>query len=222
MNALPDIRLIAFDVDGTLVTHERQQVVWQLFHERFVGDPDIGWERYQDYLAGRISYERWVDLDVGAWQERGVRRQAMADLIRAELSVVPGCRDTLAELRRRGYRLAVISGTLDIVLDELLSDQVFDHVFTNKLFFSSDGSLSGWRATPYDIDGKARALAAIATAEGLTSAQCAFVGDHVNDLPVMATAGLAVAYDPKDDRVSTQADHVLASGQFARLLELLP
>ena len=217
-----DIRLIAFDVDGTPVVHPRQQVVWQLLHERFVGNAQLGWQRYQDYLAGSISYAHWVDLDVGAWYERGVGRAEMAAVIRAELQVVAGGRATLQELRRRGYRLAVISGTLDLVLEELLPDIVFDHVFTNRLIFDQHGALFSWQATPYDIDGKARALEHIASSEGLTLAQCAFVGDHLNDLSVLEIAGLGVAFLPKDPRVAAAADHVIPAGALQQLLPLFP
>lgn len=217
-----DIRLIAFDVDGTLVVHPRDQVVWQLFHDRFVGDPDVGWQRYRDYQAGRLSYGAWVDLDVGGWQQAGVGRAEMESLIRAELAVVPGGTEALAALRQRGYRLAVISGTLDLVLATLLPEIRFDHVFTNRLRFDGQGRLAGWQATPYDIDGKARALERIAADEGLRLSQCAFVGDHVNDLAVLGVAGLGVAFCPKDQQVAARASHVIAEPDLRLLLPLFP
>jgi FMN phosphatase YigB (HAD superfamily) len=57
------IRLIAFDVDGTLVENDHGLVVWQVLNDRFVGNELLNEKRFRDYLAGALTYPEWVRLD---------------------------------------------------------------------------------------------------------------------------------------------------------------
>jgi phosphoserine phosphatase len=216
------IRIVCFDVDGTLVHHPEGKTVWQVLNERFLGDMALNRARFDLFRAGRISYGEWVALDIGDWIARGVGRTEIENTIRETLTVVDGARGTMDELRARGYRLGVVSGTLDITLELLLSGFPFDCVYTNQVFFDGAGKIVGWQATSFDVDGKARALEQIAARFGLGVEQCAFVGDHWNDLAALARAGLGVAFHPKDDEVSRAADIVVPDGPLTRLLDLFP
>jgi len=213
-------QLVAFDVDGTLVDNVDGKVVWQLLNTRFGGDDRVNAQRFQAYLHREITYAQWVELDIGQWVGAGATRQQIAEVIQRELRLVCGARETVLELRDRGYRLAVISGTLDLTLDLLFPEHPFEEVFTNKIWFSDDGQIAGWEATPYDMEGKAHALQEIARRMGVPLAATVFVGDNINDLQVMALAGLAVAFEPKAPSV-TAASHAVLRGDLRGLLELL-
>ena len=216
------IDLVAFDVDGTLVTHAAGKVVWQLIAERTGCDPTLGRTRYARYLKGEITYAEWVDLDVGDWAARGATREAMESAIREELGLSPGARAVVQELKARGYHLAVISGTIDLVLNVLFPDHPFDHVFTNRVHFDAAGRIATWEATPYDMDGKEAALRLLAARTGTPLNRCAFIGDHTNDLSALRLVGLPVAYDPKDEVVRAAARVVIPAGRLTDLLGLLP
>ncbi|MCA9667627.1 MAG: HAD family phosphatase [Myxococcales bacterium] len=215
--------LVAFDIDGTLVRTRpgsQPKVVWRLLNDHFCGEDVVGRSRLAAYLAGELSYERWVELDVGGWQARGATRDEMARVIRESLVVGPGVSDALAELRARGHRLVAISGTLDLLVEVLLPEHPFERCHTNCIDFAADGTISGWRATPYDMDGKARALRAAADELCVSFERCAFVGDDINDLAAMRAAGLAIAFEPKHDEVAEAADHVIA-GDMMKVVDLV-
>jgi phosphoserine phosphatase len=216
------IRTVCFDVDGTLVHHPEGKTVWQVLNERFLGNDQLNKERFSAFRSGRITYAEWVALDIGDWMSRGIRRGDIEAVIHEQLGLVAGARETMDELRVRGYRLAVISGTLDLTLELLLDGFPFDRVFTNRIFFGAGGAIDGWEATPYDVDGKARALRKLATSFGHPPGQCAFVGDHWNDLAALGAAGLGIAFCPKDDVVRRAADVVVEEGPLTRLLPLFP
>jgi phosphoserine phosphatase len=216
------VDVVAFDVDGTLVGHPRDKVIWQVLMDRLGCDRRISAARYRAYLEREITYAEWVDLDIGDFVAAGATRAAIVAAIEEELFLTAGAREVVGELARRGYHMAVISGTIDIVLDVLFPDHPFDHVFANHVDFAPDGTIASWRATPYDMDGKERGLAMLADRAGTTLARCAFVGDHTNDLSALALAGLPIAYDPKDDRVRQAARVVVPAGRLVDLLDLLP
>jgi phosphoserine phosphatase len=188
--------LVAFDVDGTLVTHPEEKTVWQVLNEAFTGTADQNLERLEMYHAGKLSYEDWVALDVGSWRDAGATRESLVAAF-GPLRLVRGARETMAALKREESRLAVISGTLDLLLDTLFPDHPFDDVYTNRLTFDGAGRIASWWATPFDMEGKADALRKIAAHEGVPLSRCAFVGDHSNDLSAARIAGFTVAFNPK-------------------------
>jgi phosphoserine phosphatase len=216
------IGIVCFDVDGTLVHHAANKTVWQVLNERFLGSDARNAERFAMFRSGGISYATWVELDITDWIGRGVCRNDIAEVILETLTPVPGARETMATLRDRGYRLGIISGTIDLTLELLLPGLVFDAVYTNTIHFAGDGRITGWNATRYDVDGKAHALAEVAAGFGLTTRECAFVGDHWNDLSALSAAGLAVAFCPKDDLVRAAADIVIEEGPLTNLLPFFP
>ena len=135
--------LICFDVDGTLVVHPEEKVVWQVLNERFTGGHEVNDDRFEQYLAGRISYARWVALDIGDWQRAGATRDQVVAALGA-LSLVAGAREAIAALKATGARLAVVSGTLDICLDLLFPDHPFDEVHSNTISLSNSSSRIDW------------------------------------------------------------------------------
>jgi phosphoserine phosphatase len=209
--------LVAFDVDGTLVTHPEEKTVWQVLNEAFTGTADRNLERMEMYRTGRLSYAEWVALDVGSWRDAGATR---GDLVAAfgALRLVAGAREAMAALKREGSRLAVISGTLDLLLDTLFPDHPFDDVYTNRLTFDEAGRIASWWATPFDMDGKAEALRAIAEREVVALDRCAFVGDHSNDLSAARIAGFAVAFNPKCRELEEIAGAVVRSEDLRDVL----
>jgi HAD superfamily phosphoserine phosphatase-like hydrolase len=171
--------LVAFDVDGTLVHHPEDKTVWEVLNHRFTGSDDQN-ARWDLYRRGKLSYAQWVALDIASWRDAGATRETIAASFGA-LTLVEGARETLGALKSNGVRLAVISGTLDLLLDTLFPDHPFDEVYTNRIVFDADGRIAHWHATPFDMDGKGVALRSIALREDLPLSRCAFVGDHAND-----------------------------------------
>jgi phosphoserine phosphatase len=219
---LERIRVICFDVDGTLVHHEARKTVWQILNRRWLEGSAVDGRRFEDFKAGRITYDQWVSLDLGDWKAKDVRREQIEQAIGEELHAVEGARPTIEALRARGYRIAVISGTIDVTVRRLLGDACFDRIYANRIFFDGDGRIIGWEATPFDVWGKARALDLIAEEFGTNHEACAFVGDAWNDLSVLRHAGVGIAFHPKGDDVRAAADVVVEDGPLTRLLEFFP
>ena len=209
--------LVAFDVDGTLVHHPEDKTVWEVFNLRFTGSDHQNSERWELYRQGKLSYAEWVTLDVEGWRRAGATRDELIAAMEG-LHLVQGARETMDALKREGMRLAVISGTLDLLLDTLFPDHPFDEVYTNRIAFDEAGRIASWTATPFDMDGKGVALRAIAMREEIPLSRCAFVGDHANDLAAARLAGLALAFNPKSAELEESAHAVVRSGDLRDLL----
>ena len=219
MNGNRAYDLICFDVDGTLVRHPSGLVIWEVLNLKYGGSKEINRFRYQMYCEGKLSYERWVQLDVSGWIDKGATENGILESIR-EFSLFEGARDTVHELKRRGYLLGVISGTINVVLDTLFSDHPFDEVYTNKIFFDGGGRLDRWEATRYDSHGKPEALRDMAHRHGVPLSRTAFVGDGENDEPLLGVAGFFAAFRPRSRVLADGANIVLGESDLPRLLEI--
>ena len=211
--------LIAFDVDGTLVRHPTGKVIWEVLNLRYGGSEEVNRARYEMHHRGELPYDEWVALDVGGWRSAGATRAEILDSV-DEFELIDGARDTVNELKRRGFKLAVISGTIDIVLDHLFPDHPFDDVHTNKIFFGEDGKLESWQATAFDGHGKPVALREIARSHDIPLERSAFVGDGENDVPLLGVSGFFVAYQPKSRRLEAGADLVIKDEGLHGLLDV--
>lgn len=209
-------------MDGTLVQEPNGLTVWEVLNERFVGTSSINRERYERFKQGLLSYPDWVALDVRGWREAGATRSRMVEAF-APLKLVEGARETVEILRSSGLRLVVISGTLDLLLDTLWPDHPFEQVFANRIDFGDDGAITGWRATPYDMQGKGEALKAVSRRTGIPLARCAFVGDSTNDVWAAREAGFTVAFNPRSEELERLAGAVIRGGDLRAILpHLLP
>ena len=209
--------LVAFDVDGTLVREPTDRTVWEVLNERFTGSADHNVERYALYRAGSLSYAEWVEMDVSGWRKAGATRK---DLIAAfaPLRLVDGTRETLDALALAGYRLVIISGTLDLMLHTLLPDAPFEEIYCNHIGFDERGRIDHWRATPFDMEGKAKLLRALALRLGIPLARCGFVGDSDNDVWVAREAGFSVAFNPKSAELEQAAEVTVRSDDLRAIL----
>ena len=140
----------------------------------------------------------------------------------SKLKLTPGAKECLNTLKDRGYKLGLISGSIDLVLEHFFPEQPFDHVLINRIRFDTQGRIAGGTPTPYDLEGKAAGLLELARRESLTMEQCAFVGDNFNDLPVMRAAGFSVGVFVKDPQVIEVVDVHLEEADLRALLPHFP
>ena len=122
---------------------------------------------------------------------------AAIDDVRRELRLAPGARTLVRTLRRLGYKCGIVSGGFAQVIEPLAAELGIDYVAANTLEISG-GVLTG-RVTGQVIDraGKAAALRRFADQAGVPVSQAVAVGDGANDLDMIATAGLGIAFNAK-------------------------
>ncbi|MBM4320126.1 MAG: hypothetical protein FJ125_09225, partial [Deltaproteobacteria bacterium] len=118
-------------------------------------------------------------------------------------------------------RLAVISGSVDLLLEHLYPAVPFAHVLINRLRFDRSGQLVGGEPTSYDLERKAEGLVRLAEQEGLGLDRCAFLGDQENDIAALRLAGLGIAFNPATPQVASAADVVVRGPDLRPVLDYL-
>jgi len=216
-------KLVCFDIDGTLVEDYMGGNYWMTLHRVFEGEEEgmrINDGRRARFHSGEIDYKKWVDLDVSSFKMLGKRKGDFEDATRLHRLFL-GAKETILELKARGYHLALISGSLSILIETLFPDHPFDDIFTNEIYFNADGTVRSWKATVFDHGSKHKAMHEICKREKIPLSQAVFVGDGENDIDILEEAGLGIAFCPKSERVATAADVVIRKKDVREILKYL-
>jgi len=199
-------KLVCFDLDGTLV--DDTIFVWQTLHDHFGTDKEERKNALDRYNKKEITYQEWVDHDVKLFNEKGMTRDKLVEAI-SGLRLMLGAKEAVTELKKKGMKLAVISGSIDIVLEVLFPDHPFDDVLINRFEFDNEGRLLRGIGTKFDFERKALGLKQIAEREGFKLDECVFIGDNHNDIQIAEIAGLSIAFNSKSETLSEICDVVI-------------
>jgi phosphoserine phosphatase len=111
--------------------------------------------------------------------------------------LTPGAQNFVRTLQSLGFRVGLVSGGFDFFVDDLKSRFGLDFAFSNELEVK-DGIVTGnVRGTIVDGERKAQILRDMAKVYNLRLEQTVAVGDGANDVLMLQTAGLGIAFRAK-------------------------
>ena len=215
---LSDFKLIAFDMDSTLINIEcvdeiadavgRKAEVAAITEAAMRGEITD----FKDSLRRRVALLK------------GVNVEDMDAVYRERLRLNPGAAELVRTCKDAGLKILLVSGGFTFFADRVCALLEIDFARANVLEIA-DGQLTGKLVVqPWgDIcDGDEKRTMVLQTCAqlGITPAQVIAVGDGANDLPMMGAAGLSVAYHAKP-KVREQAMVAINEGGLNRLLELM-
>lgn len=197
-------RLICFDMDSTLIETE---VIDELADRAGAGDKVR--EITERAMRGEIDFCESFRERVALL--KGLDESVMRE-IAENLPVTEGVGRMMEVLKRAGFKTAILSGGFTYFGNYLKQKFGFDYVYANELEIV-DGKLTG-RYLGDIVDGKRKAelLRLIAQVENVNIAQTIAVGDGANDLPMLATAGLGIAFHAKPKVKATAEQSISTIG----------
>ncbi|HVR79006.1 MAG TPA: phosphoserine phosphatase SerB [Acidimicrobiia bacterium] len=182
-------RMVIMDVDSTLIQDE---VINLLARE--AGVEDRVSELTRAALNGEVDFEQALRERVSLL--KGLDQTAITR-VHENITLTSGARTFIRTLKRLGLVTAIVSAGFTRFSDALAADLGVDYSLSNTLEMV-DGLLTGELVGDF-VDGprKAAFLKTIAEAEGIPLSQVVAVGDGANDLDMLATAGLGIAFNAK-------------------------
>lgn len=182
-------RLICFDMDSTLIQTE---VIDELADRAGVGEEVRAIT--EAAMRGEIDFSESFKRRVGLL--KGLDESVMQE-IAENLPLTEGMTRLIRILKKGGYKIAILSGGFTYFGNYLKEKYGFDYVYANELEIV-DGKLTGKHVGDI-VDGKRKAelLRLIAQVEKVDLKQTVAVGDGANDLQMLATAGLGIAFHAK-------------------------
>ena len=215
---LADYRLIAFDMDSTLINIECVDEI-----AAAVGRKAEVAAITEAAMRGEISdYKASLRQRVALL--RGVPVSALEDVWRSRLQLNPGVEIFVAACRSAGLKTLLVSGGFTFFSDRVQARLKLDHTRANVLEIDN-GQLTG-RLLPQPwgdiVDGEQKRITLLELAAQLAidPSETIAVGDGANDLPMMGAAGLSIAFHAKP-AVRERAMLSITEGGMDRALQVL-
>lgn len=183
-------RVICFDMDSTLIQAE---VIDELAKAAGVGDKVKaiteramqGEIDFKESFMERIALLKGLDVSV-------------VQKIAENLPMTEGIERLMEVLKMMGYKIAILSGGFMFFGRYLQKKFGIDYVYANQLEVDPDGKLTGKHIGEIvDAERKAELLKLIAQVENVNLMQTVAVGDGANDLLMLRSAGLGIAFHAK-------------------------
>ncbi|KAL8839591.1 MAG: hypothetical protein Q9170_001695 [Blastenia crenularia] len=218
---LRPLRLAVFDMDSTLINEE---VIDEL--ARSIGITPAVAAITERAMNGEIEFEQSLRERLRLLQ--GVKADVWEDL-KTSVTIAAGAKDLIHYLRKRGVITVVVSGGFAPMALWLKEQLRLDHAFANHLVVSPSNAtfpyphLSGDLSPDHPIvtpEYKRQVLVSMASENGIPLAETLVVGDGSNDLLMLASAGLGIAWRAKE-RVQREAPQRLNGTALSDLIYIL-
>ena len=182
-------RLVMFDVDSTLVQGEVIEML-----AAHAGKEEEVRAVTERAMRGELDFAQSLHERVATLE--GLPATVL-DEVAANIVLTPGARTTIRTLKRLGIRCGVVSGGFIQVISGLVDELGLEFAKANTLEIV-DGTLTGRVVGEVvDREAKARYLREVADEVGISLSQTVAVGDGANDIDMLTTAGLGIAFNAK-------------------------
>jgi phosphoserine phosphatase len=182
-------RLLVADMESTIIENEMLDELAD-----FIGRRQEVCEITRRAMNGEIDFTVALEARVGllAGLPDHVLEEAAC---RIRLGV--GARQLIATMRSAGAVTALVSSGFTIFAEVVAAELGFDHVIANRLDVTA-GRIAGTVPPPIVTgESKRETLLTLAAQHAVPLQHSMAIGDGANDLPMLATAGIGIAFHAK-------------------------
>ncbi len=205
-------KLVCFDMDSTLIQTE---VIVEL--AKYANAEEKVSEITEAAMRGEIDFKESFRQRIALL--KGIEENVLHEIAR-NLPLTEGAHRLIRNLKKYGYKTAILSGGFTYFGRYLQTVLGIDYVYANELEIV-DGKLTGnYIGEIVDGQMKAELLKKLAFKEDIHLEQVIAVGDGANDLPMISIAGLGIAFHAKPV-VRESAGHAISTVGLDSILYLL-
>jgi phosphoserine phosphatase len=205
-------RLVCMDVDSTFI---QMEVIDELAKLSGCGEQVA--QVTERAMRGELDFPASLRERVACLKGLPIAR---ARELLDNVPMTPGAEELVRNLRALGLRIGLVSGGFSFFVDTLKQRFGLDFAFANQLEVR-DGLLTGSVfGSIVDAERKAQLLRDMAHVYQCRLEQCVAVGDGANDIQMLQTAGLGIAFRAKP-RLKEIADLSLDRMPLSAILYLM-
>lgn len=205
-------RLIVFDMDSTLIQAE---VIDEMAEVYGIG-PQVK-EITERAMNGLLNFDQALTERVALL--KGLERHKLQEIYE-RLQLTPGAEKFIKTVKNLGFKTAIVSGGFRYFAENLRLRLGIDYAFANELEFEGNILTGRVKGQIVNAQQKAFILELLAQQEHIHLEQVVAVGDGANDLPMLAKAGLGIAFHAKE-KVKREARHQMSHGPMTSILYFL-
>ena len=215
MNKNHNYKLVIFDLDGTL-TQERS--IWEYIHKQLGKWYGFAEEYQNRFLSGKISYERFCELDAEVW--KGMSLERLLEIVKT----VPfhhGADELINYLKSKGLKLAMVSSGLSLLSHWVHERYGFDYSVSNDLLHEK-GVLTGKVKIQVYYDKKAEWVKRILNQFGMRTEEVIAIGDSRGDIDMFRMVRYSIAFNSSCSDLDRIATLCVGSQNLTDIIPKLP
>jgi len=205
------IKLVVLDLDNVIIDGEAIDEIGKL-----VGVEDKITDLTKRAMEGEIDFKESIEKRVKLL--KGAKIDDIKKLAQ-DLPLMKGAEETIEYFKEKGYKVATITGSFDIIADIIGEKLNLDYIICNKLHHKN-GLLNGKVSGPLVEKTKYEVLKELLEKEGLSFDECVAVGDGANDISMLESAKLGIAFNAKPI-VKEKADAIVEKKDLRDIIHFI-
>ncbi|WP_297980469.1 phosphoserine phosphatase SerB, partial [uncultured Methanobrevibacter sp.] len=205
------IKLVVFDLDNVIIDGEGIDEIGRL-----VNIEDQIAAITEQAMQGEIDFETSIKKRVGLL--KGASLEEIKTLAN-EMPLMKGAEEAISTLKEKGFDVAIISGSFDIIADTIKEKLNVENIFTNSLV-AENGVLTGEVTGPLVSGSKLDVLSKFIEEAGYSLDECVAVGDGANDISMIESAGYGIAFNAKP-ALKENADIIVETRDLTDVLNVI-
>ncbi len=198
-------RIIFFDMEGTLLQKEYRlddglvaPSAWTLIAERLGAECLAAESQTKINWRGKkyANYMEWMRRTVEIHQQYGLTEEVFFTVMNS-VNFTPNVEPALARIHSWGAITVLVTGGFKALADRVQRRLRLHHAFAGCEYFfdPQTGEIDHANLLPADEAGKVDFMCLICREYGIESADCAFVGDGMNDVHLAGGVGFSIAFN---------------------------
>lgn len=175
----PEIKLVCFDLDQTLINENS----WSELSLALGVSKEFDDQLYKAFKSGEITYDEWNDRVLAEYMKHDDATREGVTKCFSKYTLADGAREAVDYVKNAGYHVALISGSIDVMVNLVAKDLGIHYAKANNTFIFDDvNRLVGIHAHGDDTIAKAQHLQSFCDLLGINIEECACIGDGANDV----------------------------------------
>jgi len=205
------IKLVVLDLDNVIIDGEAIDEIGKL-----MGVEDKITDLTKRAMEGEMDFKESIEERVKLL--KGANVDDIKKLAQ-DLPLMKGAKETIKYFKEKGYKVATITGSFDIIADIIGKKLNLDYIISNKLHHNK-GLLTGKVSGPLVEKTKYEVLKELLEKEDLSFDECVAVGDGANDISMLESAKLGIAFNAKQI-VKEKADAIVEKKDLREIIPFI-
>jgi phosphoserine phosphatase len=210
------VELVCFDMDGVLIDVGSS---WVMVHKHFGVQNEAS---LRAYLNGEFDDGEFIRRDAALWLrlKPKIRREDLEAIFHVP-PLMPGVERTVEGLRAAGIEMAIVSGGVDVMAENVARRLGIPRVAANGFVYDADGHLTGEGVVRTPLNDKAAPVVRFAAELGVPLERVLCIGNSLPDVSMFEVAGRSIAFHPEDDYTRQHATWTIEKGPLDQVLPLI-